>query len=172
MAPVRSRNKHLNNIHPTGVKHTPRKAINMSDENTHAVPDDGQEPEQRRNFTQNATENSANPEIAPAESHKRKRDYLPKTPQECARSKILKSGSTPLRERFMADMQYNSLSKTTQKNYLNAVFDFIAHYCKSPKEITNEEIREYFNYEINVRHPSNYSLIVHRAALLFLYEKN
>lgn len=93
----------------------------MSDENTHAVPDDGPESEQRRNFTQNATENSANPEIAPAESHKRKRDYLPKTPQECARSKILKSGSTPLRERFMADMQYNSLSKTTQKNYLNAV---------------------------------------------------
>ena len=143
----------------------------MSEESTHAVPDDGQEPEQRRNITQKATESSADSAIVPAAPHKRKRDYLPKTPQECARSKILKSGSTPLRERFMADMQYNSLSKTTQKNYLNAVFDFIAHYYKSPKEITDEEIREYFNYEINVRHLSNYSLIVHRAALLFLYEK-
>ena len=49
----------------------------MSDENTHAVPDDGQEPEQRRNIEPKAAENSANPEIAPAESHKRKRDYLP-----------------------------------------------------------------------------------------------
>ena len=51
LAPVRSRNQHLNNIHPTGVKHTPRKATNMSDENTHVVPDDGPEPEQRRNIT-------------------------------------------------------------------------------------------------------------------------
>ena len=146
-------------------------ATNMSDEYTHAVPDDGQEPEQRRNIEPQAAENSVDFVNIQPEPHKRKRDYLPKTPQECARSKILKSGSTPLRERFMADMQYNSLSKTTQKNYLNAIFDFIAHYYKSPKEITDEEIREYFNYEINIRHLSNYSLIVHRAALLFLYEK-
>lgn len=83
----------------------------------------------------------------------------------------MKRGSTPLRERFMSDMQYNSLSKTTQKNYLNAVFDFIAHYYKSPEKITDDEIRKYFNYEINVRHLSTYSLMVHRAALLFLYEK-
>ena len=146
----------------------------MSEDNTHAVPDSSQEPEQRRNSTQETIKNeshSANPEIVPEEPHKRKRNYLPKTPQECERSKILKRGSTPLRERFMADMQYNSLSKTTQKNYLNAVFDFIAHYYKSPEKITDDEIREYFNYEINVRHLSNYSLSVHRAALLFLYEK-
>ena len=146
----------------------------MSDENTHAVPDSSQEPEQRRNSTQETIKNeshSANPEIVPEEPHKRKRNYVPKTPQECERSKILKRGSTPLRERFMSDMQYNSLSKATQKNYLNAVFDFIAHYYKSPEKITDDEIRKYFNYEINVRHLSTYSLMVHRAALLFLYEK-
>ena len=143
----------------------------MSDENTHAVPDSSQEPEQRRNIEPKAAENSANPEIIQEEPHKRKRNYVPKTPQECERSKILKRGSTPLRERFMSDMQYNSLSKATQKNYLNAVFDFIAHYYKSPEKISDEEIRKYFNYEINVRHLSTYSLMVHRAALLFLYEK-
>ena len=143
----------------------------MSDENTHAVPDSSQEPEQRRNIEPKAAENSADSEIIQPEPHRRKRNYVPKTPQECERSKILKRGSTPLRERFMADMQYNSLSKATQKNYLNAVFDFIAHYYKSPEKITDEEIRKYFNYEINVRHLSTYSLMVHRAALLFLYEK-
>jgi integrase len=148
----------------------------MSEESTHAVPGDGQEPEQRRKTTQETTKNethSADSEIIQPEPepHKRKRNYVPKTPEECARSKILKRGSTPLRERFMSDMQYNSLSKTTQKNYLNAVFDFIAHYYKSPEKITDEEIREYFNYEINGRHLSTYSRMVHRAALLFLYEK-
>ena len=124
--------QHLFFINPTGVIGTPRKATYMSDENTHAVPDSSQEPEQRRNIEPKAAENSANPEIIQEEPHKRKRNYVPKTPQECERSKILKRGSTPLRERFMADMQYNSLSKATQKNYLNAVFDFIAHYYKSP----------------------------------------
>ena len=141
---------------------------------TLAAPDVGQEPEQRRNITQETIKNkshSADSVIIQPEPHKRKRNYVPKTPQECERSKILKRGSTPLRERFMSNMQYNSLSKATQKNYLNAVFDFIAHYYKSPEKIADEEIREYFNYEINVRHLSTYSLMVHRAALLFLYEK-
>ena len=77
----------------------------MSEDNTHAVPDDGQEPEQRRNIEPQAAENSVDFVNIQSEPHKRKRDYLPKTPQECARSKILKRGSTPLRERFMADMQ-------------------------------------------------------------------
>ena len=40
----------------------------MSDENTHAVPDSSQEPEQRRNIEPKVAENSANPTIVPESS--------------------------------------------------------------------------------------------------------
>ena len=49
----------------------------------------------------------------------------------------------------MADMQYNSLSKATQKNYLNAVFDFIAHYYKSPEKITDVSL-DFLQHKLNV----------------------
>lgn len=80
--------QHLFFINPTGVIGTPGKATYMSDENTHAVPDSSQEPEQRRNIEPKAAENSADSEIIQPEPHRRKRNYVPKTPQECERPRF------------------------------------------------------------------------------------
>jgi site-specific recombinase XerD len=136
----------------------------VSEANTHAVPDDGQEPEQRRNIAPKPAENSV------AEPRKRRKS-IPKTTEECERVKYLKLHTSPLRERFIEDMKYNSLKENTRKKYLNAVFDFVAHYNKPPQNISDEEVREYFNYIINVRQMDPQSQIGHRAALVFLYEK-
>ena len=56
---------------------------------------------------------------------------------------------TPLRERFIEDMQLRGFAPTTQQVYVSAVQRLAAYYGKSPDKITNEQLRDYFLYLIN-----------------------
>ena len=58
---------------------------------------------------------------------------------------------TPLRQRMIDDMQLRGFSERTQEAYLRAVRQLAAHYGKSPRLITEEELRQYFLYNKNVR---------------------
>ncbi len=51
---------------------------------------------------------------------------------------------TPLRQRMLEDMQLRGLSPKTQHAYLHAVHQLAEHYHKSPAQITEEELRQYF----------------------------
>ena len=51
---------------------------------------------------------------------------------------------TPLRTRFLEDMQLHGLSPKTQSCYVGAVRGLARHYGKSPDLITEEELRQYF----------------------------
>ena len=51
---------------------------------------------------------------------------------------------TPLRKRFLEDMQLHGYSPKTQSCYVGAVRNLARHYAKSPDLITEEELRRYF----------------------------
>jgi hypothetical protein len=58
---------------------------------------------------------------------------------------------TVLRERMIEDMQLHGLSEGTQQNYVHTVRQLAKHYHKSPDQITEEELREYFLHLIKVK---------------------
>src|SRR2546426_10936905 len=51
---------------------------------------------------------------------------------------------TPLRTRFIEDMQLHGYSPKTQSCYVGAVCGLAKHYHKSPDLISEEELRRYF----------------------------
>lgn len=51
---------------------------------------------------------------------------------------------SPLRTRFLEDMQLHGYSPRTQSCYVGAVRSLAKHYGKSPDLITEEELRQYF----------------------------
>ena len=51
---------------------------------------------------------------------------------------------TPLRQRFIEDMQLRGLSEQTQSSYVSAVSQLAQYYDKSPDLLTEEELRRYF----------------------------
>src|SRR5215467_5181560 len=55
-------------------------------------------------------------------------------------------GSTsmsPLRQRMIEDMTLAGLSSTTQAIYIKAVRGLVAHYHRSPDQLSEEEVRSY-----------------------------
>jgi hypothetical protein len=76
---------------------------------------------------------------------------------------------TPLRQRMTADMQLRDLADRTQEAYLSAVHHLALHYRKSPDQITDEELRQYFLYLRNVKRMAPSTAHVALNALRFLY---
>ena len=53
---------------------------------------------------------------------------------------------TPLRQRMIDDMQLKGLSASTQQGYLNAVRQLAEHFHRSPDQLSEEDLRQYFLY--------------------------
>lgn len=51
---------------------------------------------------------------------------------------------TPLRSRFIEDLQLHGYAATTQSRYIEAIRALAKHYRKSPDQIDEEELRQYF----------------------------
>lgn len=66
----------------------------------------------------------------------------------------LKSCSFPpeLRQRFREDLQLQGMGERTQQAYVRTVRQLADHYHKSPAEISEEELRQYFLHVKNVKH--------------------
>jgi len=56
-----------------------------------------------------------------------------------------------LRQRMVEDLQLAGMAESTQREYVRAVRQLAEHYMKSPAEIGEEEIRQYFLYLKNVK---------------------
>ena len=56
---------------------------------------------------------------------------------------------TQLRQRMIEDLQLRGLSPRTQDAYVRTVRKLAEHYGKTPDEITEEELRQYFLYLTN-----------------------
>ena len=77
---------------------------------------------------------------------------------------------TPLRRRMVEDMQLRGLSEKTQDGYVRAVRQLAEHYDKSPQNITDEELRQYFLHLTNVKHLSPSTIRVTLYGIKFLFQ--
>jgi integrase/recombinase XerD len=78
---------------------------------------------------------------------------------------------TALRERMIEDLQLHGLSERTQQLYVLAVRQLAEYYHKSPDQIREEELRQYFLYLTNVKKVSPSTLTIAICAFKFLYEQ-
>ncbi len=76
---------------------------------------------------------------------------------------------TELRRRMTEDMQLHGLAQGTQKVYLDAVKDLAKHYRRSPDQITEEELRQFFVHLTQQRKLAASTVRVHLFAIRFLY---
>ena len=66
-------------------------------------------------------------------------------------------------------MQLRGFSERTQEAYVRAVRPLAAHYHKSPDPITEEELRQYFLYNKNIRKWSRTASTIALCGIKFLY---
>ena len=76
---------------------------------------------------------------------------------------------TPLRQRMIEDMQLRDLSLNTQIAYVRSVRQLAEHYDKSPKDISEEELRRYFLHLKNEKQVSGKTFVVIFYAIKFFY---
>jgi integrase/recombinase XerD len=75
-----------------------------------------------------------------------------------------------LSDRMQADMQLRGLSLRTQETYVQAVRQLAKHYHRSPEQISEEELRQYFLYLKNTRQVSNSTFRIALCGIKFFYE--
>ena len=78
---------------------------------------------------------------------------------------------TPLRQRMIDDMQLRGLSATTQRNYVAAVYQLAKHYHRSPDQITEEDLRQYFIYLTKEKKVSRSAATIALCAFKYLYQR-
>ncbi|MCP5101110.1 MAG: tyrosine-type recombinase/integrase [Chloroflexi bacterium] len=77
---------------------------------------------------------------------------------------------TPLRERMLEDMQLRGLTAGTQKAYVRAVRQLAYHYHKSPDEISEAELRQYFLYLRNEKKVAHSTCKIALCGIRFFYQ--
>jgi len=77
---------------------------------------------------------------------------------------------TPLRQRFIEDMELRGLAPTTQRNYIHHVAGFAAFYKTSPEKLDPEAVRQYELYLLQEKKlsPESINSFVSAAQFLFL----
>jgi site-specific recombinase XerD len=71
---------------------------------------------------------------------------------------------------MIEDLQLRGLAVRTQESYVQAVRQLAAHYHKSPDQISEEELRQYFLFQKNVKHVSRSTQTIALCAIKFFYE--
>ena len=74
-------------------------------------------------------------------------------------------------ERYQEDLELAGFQETTQKTYLGVVTRLGVHFQKPAEEVTDEELREYFLYQRNVKEASSSTMTVVLCAIKFFVEK-
>jgi len=77
---------------------------------------------------------------------------------------------TALRQRMIEDMQLRGLAPLTQRAYLRAVRELARYYHKSPDQISEEELRQYFLYLHHHKHLARSTTTVIISGLKFFFE--
>jgi integrase/recombinase XerD len=78
---------------------------------------------------------------------------------------------SPLRKRYIEDLQLAGLSERTQEAYVRAVRQLSEHFGKCPSRITEEELRAYFLHIKNVKKWSRSGCTIALCATKFFLEK-
>jgi integrase/recombinase XerD len=75
-----------------------------------------------------------------------------------------------LRQRFVEDLQLQGMSARTQQAYTRVVRLLSEHYQKSPAQISEEELRQYFLHVKNVKHWSRATMTQSICGIKFFFE--
>jgi site-specific recombinase XerD len=72
---------------------------------------------------------------------------------------------------MIEDMQLRGFTPSTQQVYLDAIKNLARHYHRSPDQLSEQEIRDFFFYLSEQKGLARSTLRVHVYALKFLYQK-
>lgn len=78
---------------------------------------------------------------------------------------------TELRRRMIADLQLAGYSGKTQQSYLMAVRGLAKHYMRSPDQLSQEEVRQFFLHLINERKAAYSTVKIYLYGIKFFFEK-
>ncbi len=76
-----------------------------------------------------------------------------------------------LRQKMIEDMQLRGFAERTQEAYLLAVRQLAKHYRKSPDQIEEEELRQYFLFLKNEKHAARATCTIALCGIKFFYER-
>jgi integrase/recombinase XerD len=76
---------------------------------------------------------------------------------------------TPLRKRFIEDMQLRNFAPGTQRSYVHYVSEFARYFGRSPEHLDLEAVRQYQLYLLGERALSASSINTYISAVSFLY---
>lgn len=78
---------------------------------------------------------------------------------------------TKLRSRMTADMKLHGLAPGTQKVYLNAVERLARHFHRSPEQLSEQDLRDYFGYLVDQKKVPSSTLRTEIFGVKFLFAK-
>ena len=78
---------------------------------------------------------------------------------------------SPLQQRMLEDMQLRGLSARTQEAYARAVWQLAQYYHRSPEQLSEEELRQYFLYLTNEKKIARPTATIALCGIKFLYEQ-
>ena len=78
---------------------------------------------------------------------------------------------SPLQQRMVEDMQLRGLSARTQEAYARAVWQLAQHYHRSPEQLSDEELRQYFLYLANEKKIARPTATIALCGIKFFYEQ-
>lgn len=76
-----------------------------------------------------------------------------------------------LRQKMIEDMQLRGFAERTQEAYLLAVSQLARHYHKSPDQINEEELRQYFLFLKNEKHAARNTCTIALCGFKFFFER-
>jgi integrase/recombinase XerD len=76
-----------------------------------------------------------------------------------------------LRQKMIEDMQLRGFAERTQEAYLLAVSQLARHYRKSPDQIDEEELRQYFLFLKNEKHAARATCTIALCGIKFFFER-
>ena len=79
---------------------------------------------------------------------------------------------TVLRQKMIEDMQLRGFAERTQEAYLLTVRQLAKHYQKSPDQIDEEELRQYFLFLKNEKHAARNTITIALCGIKFFFERS
>ncbi|MGH9962296.1 MAG: phage integrase N-terminal SAM-like domain-containing protein [Pyrinomonadaceae bacterium] len=78
---------------------------------------------------------------------------------------------SPLQQRMLEDMQLRGLSARTREAYARAVWQLAQYYHRSPDQLSEEELRQYFLYLTNKKQIARPTATIALCGIKFFYEQ-
>ena len=78
---------------------------------------------------------------------------------------------SPLQQRMLEDMQLRGLSARTQEAYARAVWQLAQYYRRSPDQLSDAELRQYFLYLANEKKLARPTATIALCGIKFFYEQ-